>query len=141
MADHISLHVPVPEQILGHQRAVLVPAVWDSSFPCLHLAERKNLSIKRKYKALCSIGSAAGFLEVRKWGPIVCQKATLQEDLENANSPSWASVHPPVPCSHESYFMLCLSHKWGNEAGALPTVFGPQLQARAQLSLLSVSLE
>lgn len=141
MANHISLHVPVPEQILSHQRTVPVPAAWDSSFPCLYLAERKNLLIRRKYKALCCVGPAAGFLEVRKWEPIVCQKATFQEDLENANSPSWASVHPPAHCSHGRYFMLCLSHKWGNEAGALPMVFGPQLQAMAQLPLLSVSLE
>lgn len=67
MTELASLHVPVPEQILDHHRAVLVTAAWNSSFPCLHPAERKNLLIRRKYKALCCMGPAAGFLESRKW--------------------------------------------------------------------------
>lgn len=74
-------------------------------------------------------------------GTYSLSESDLQEDLGNANSPSWASVHPPAHCGHGSYFILCLSHKWGNEVGVLPMVFGPQLQAMAQLPLLSVSLE
>lgn len=65
--------------------------------------------------------------------------SSLQENLEDANSPSRASVHLPACHSHRGYFMVCLSHKWGKEAGALPIVFG--FQAIAQLPLLSVSLE
>lgn len=67
MADLTSLHVPVQQQILDHHRAELVPAAWNSSFLCLLPAERKNLLIRRKYKALCCMGPAAGFLESRKW--------------------------------------------------------------------------
>lgn len=68
-------------------------------------------------------------------------ESDLQEDLEDVNSPSWASVHPPAPHGHRGYLMLCLSHKWVKEAGTLPIVFEPQLQAMAQLPLLSVSLK
>lgn len=74
-------------------------------------------------------------------GTYSLSESDLQEDLEDVNSPCWAPVHPPAPHGHRGYLMLCLSHEWGKEAGALPTVSEPQLRAMARLPLLSVSLE
>lgn len=142
MAGHTSLHIPVPEQILDHHRAVLVPAAWDGSFPCLHPAERKNSLIRGKYKHCVAWGQQQDFWKPGNGGPILCQKVTFRGTLRMLiHPPGPLCLCPPAPHSHGGYLMLCLSSKWGKEAGALPIIFGPQLQAMAQLPLLSVSLE
>lgn len=140
MADHTSLHVPVPDP--GPPQSCAGACSLGQLFPLFTPSRKEELVNKGKIQALCCMGPAAGFLETRKWGPILCQKVTFRGTLRMLiHPPGPLCLCPPAPHGHGGYLMLCLSRKWGKEAGTLPVIFGPQLEAMAQLPLLSVSLE
>lgn len=110
-------------------------------FPLFTPSRKEEIVNKEKIQGIVLHGASSRISGGQEMVTYSLSESNPQEDLENANSPSWASVFPPAQCGHRGYFMPCLSHKWGKEAGALPIVFGPQLQAMAQMPLLSVSLE
>lgn len=115
--------------------------VWlCSSSPCLHPAERKNSLVKGTYKALCRVEPAAGFLEARKWGPILYRKATFRRTLRMLICLLGLCV---PPCSPLPWGVTCgcASHTRGKEDRALLVTFRPQLQAVAWLPLLPASSE
>lgn len=77
-------HAPpqaLSQQTPERQGSVPVPTAQDSSSPCLHPVERKNSLARGKYKALCRVGPAAGFLKARKQGPILHWKVTFRRTL------------------------------------------------------------
>lgn len=118
-----------------------VPTAQDSSSPCLHPVERKNSLVRGKHEALCRVGPAAGFLKARKRGPILHCKVTFRRTLRMLICLPRPLCPPRALHCCRGYLWLCLSHKWEKDAGALPAVFRPKLQAMAQLSLLSASSE
>lgn len=134
------LHTALHQQTPDRRGAMPGPTAQDSSSPCLQSAERKNSLVRGKYKALCCVGPAAGFLEARKRGPTLHREATFRRTLRMLICLPGSLCPPPAPHCCEGYLWLCLSHKWG-EAAALPTVFRSQHQAVAQLPPLSVSSE
>lgn len=74
-------------------------------FPLFTPSRKEELVNKGKIQALCCMGPAAGFLETRKWGTYSLSESDLQGDLEDVNSPSWASV-PLSPCSSQPWGLL-----------------------------------
>lgn len=110
-------------------------------FPLFTPGRKEELVSKGKIRGIVLCEASSGISGGQETGIYSPWESDLQKDLEDVNLPPRASVCPPAPQCCAGYLWLCLSHKWGKEAGALPAVFRPQLQAMAQLPLLSVSSE
>lgn len=110
-------------------------------FPLFTPSRKEELVSKGKIQSLMSCGASSRISEGQETGTYSPLESDLQKDPEDVNLPCQASVSPPALHCHRGYLWLCLSYKWEKDAGALPAVFRPKLQAMARLSLLSASSE
>lgn len=140
MADHAALDGLVPADP-GPLRGCAGARSPGQLFPLFTPGRKEELVRKGKILGIVLHGASSSISGGQEMGTYSPSESNLQRDLEDVNLPPWASVCPPASRCHGSYLQLCLSHKWGKEARALPVVFAPQLQAMAQLPLLSVSSE
>lgn len=116
------------QQTLDRCRAVPVPAAQDSSSPCLDSAERKKSLVKQNYEALCHMGPAAGFLEARKWEPILHQKVTFKRTLRLLMH-LCTPLHPPLLPGATGVICSCAScTNGGRRLGLNPWVLDPHLK-------------
>lgn len=137
-ADHAPPHSLVPAD-RGPPRGCAGARSLGQLFPLFTPSRKEELVSKGKIRGIVLCGASSGISGGQETGTYSPLESDLQKDLEDVNLPPRASVSPPCSLLPRGLLAAVPLAKWGTEAGALPGVFGPQLQAMAWLPLLSVS--